>query len=262
MEDYKFLKVLGEGYSGEVVAVADKNGQEYALKSLSKNDRGGISEKVKREVSIHSSLTHPNIVKFIKNYTTLTEVVIVMEKCDDNLQDLLIDYKTNGVEMAIDEALNTFENLCSAIFYMHNKGFVHRDIKPENLLKKGKAWKLCDFGFSDDAMKRYGKIKGTLEFISPEAVIAHETENFYMGMPADIWAMGVCLYEMLYLKSPFTANKALQIYTNIKRGVHTFSGRDIGDNVKRLIESMLIMNPDERIVIEVLYIDVMTAILQ
>ena len=165
--------------------------------------------------------------------------------------------------MEIATAIKIFENLCAAIFYMHKKGFVHRDIKPENLLKcydpKGDdIWKLCDFGFSDYSSKRFSKIKGTLEFVSPQAVIASDTDETYEGMPADIWAMGVFLYELLYLKSPFSDTAACRVYRKIRTGQFTFSGRDIGKKLRMLIRSMLTLSPENRVVIEVLYVNVIS----
>jgi len=264
MDKYKLKTTLGVGYSGEVIEVVDCYNQSFALKKFPKKNASQI-KKYKKEVEIHSSLKHENIVKFIESIETEKEDFILMEKCEENLQEVLLVMKETVPEpemMEIATAIKIFENLCAAIFYMHKKGFVHRDIKPENLLKcydpDGEIWKLCDFGFSDYSSKRFSKIKGTLEFISPEAVIASDTDETYEGMPADIWAMGVFLYELLYLKSPFSDTASCRVYRKIRTGQFTFSGRDIGKKLRMLIRSMLTLSPENRVVIEVLYVNVIS----
>jgi len=243
---YRIVKVLGEGYSGEVTEVIDKKGDKYAIKKIANH------KKAKREIFIHSSLDHPNIVKFIYHNINLEDISIIMELCEENLQDSLDKLRYENKELDVADALTIFGDLCAAIFYMHGKGFVHRDIKPENLLKKGKIWKLCDFGFSDSSSKSFGKVTGTPEFIAPEAII----NDTYFGMPADIWAMGICFYEMLYLECPFTDNHISKIYRKIRKGEFRFKNRKIGENLENLINLMLTFDFEKRICIEVLYTNV------
>jgi serine/threonine protein kinase len=261
MENFKLKNVLGMGYSGEVIEVIDKNGQSFALKKFPNINSYQI-KKYKDEVKIHSQLNHENIVKFIKSFENMSDSFILMEKCEQNLQEILLEMKANAEIMEITEALKIFDNLCAAVFYIHQEGIVHRDIKPENILKKGKIWKLCDFGFSSVSTKRFNKIKGTPEFISPEAIIKSGTSETYEGMPTDIWAMGISLYEILYLKNPFFDTETCKIYRKIRNGNFTFAGRDIGKDLRLLIRSMLTADPDNRIVIEVLYVNFIALMLK
>ena len=85
-----------------------------------------------------------------------------------------------------------------AVDTLHKNNIIHRDIKPENLLlDKSKKLKLCDFGCSFQFLKNSPKIRktfcGTIDYMAPEFF-----QNNPHGMSADVWALGVLLYEMAH----------------------------------------------------------------
>lgn len=127
---------------------------------------------------------------------------------------LAIEYVTKGSLESIKQNIRLTEKqvwkyirqLCQAVEYLHNIGIVHRDIKPDNLLIDNEDnLKLCDFGVSvivegdSDILKNTA---GTNYFFSPESCKGEA----YSGKKADIWAIGVTMYNLLFNEFPFTGN--------------------------------------------------------
>ena len=148
---------------------------------------------LKTEIQLHLSLDHPNIIRF---HDALQE---------HNMVYLLLEYASNGClffyinsREGLSEklALRFLYQTSLAVRYLHGNKIVHRDIKPENILLDGEFnVKLCDFGWScyleDDDCRM--SLCGTYEYMSPEILdhLGHTSK-------ADIWGLGILLYEMLH----------------------------------------------------------------
>lgn len=99
--------------------------------------------------------------------------------------------------------------------HIHSRNIAHRDIKPENLLlDENFKIKLCDFGWASemDSKKPRYSICGTFEYMPPE--VAHEDSH---TLAADMWSLGILLYEMLHGHAPFRANSLEEIKLKIKK---------------------------------------------
>ena len=232
---------IGKGAFGELFLIKLKsNGKLYALKQVNKKkviESGASLEIIKREISIHSRITHPYIVKL---HSTSE---------DEKNYNMIMDYIPNGTLFSLiqklhglkeNDAFKYFIQVASAIQFLHYNGLAHRDIKPENiLLDDNKNVKLCDFGWCVDISKgERVTFCGTYEYMAPEIV-----KEQYYDYGIDIWSLGVLLYEMIHGFSPFRAHNNTkdamkEIFDNITHIKLEFH-RNISNECKDLIEKLL-----------------------
>ncbi len=232
---------IGKGAFGELFLIKLKsNGKLYALKQVNKKkviESGASLEIIKREISIHSRITHPYIVKL---HSTSE---------DEKNYNMIMDYIPNGTLFSLiqklhglkeNDAFKYFIQVASAIQFLHYNGLAHRDIKPENILiDDNKNIKLCDFGWCVDISKgERVTFCGTYEYMAPEIV-----KEQYYDYGIDIWSLGVLLYEMIHGFSPFRAHNNTkdamkEIFDNITHIKLEFH-RNISNECKDLIEKLL-----------------------
>ena len=144
-------------------------------------------------------------------------------------------------------AKRLFEQVCSAVRFMHGTDIVHRDIKPENILLDGELnAKICDFGWSVEISRDEQRqtFCGTYEYMAPEIF-----ENEEYTSSVDIWSLGVLLYELTHGRSPFVEKSVFKIYKNILTQEIMFKN-GVGEDVKELITAILKTDPRERMEIE------------
>jgi len=157
-----------------------------------------FAERFAREAQALARLSHPNVVTVIDLGQSGPVYYFLMEFVDGiNLRQML-----RAGKLATRDALALILQTCEALEYAHGEGVVHRDIKPENILVDGKGRvKIADFGIAklvgpaapDVQLTQSNQVMGTIHYIAPE--------QFEKGQPidhrADIYALGVVLYEML-----------------------------------------------------------------
>ncbi len=199
---YKITSRLGKGAMGTVYRATDsQTSQEVALKVIS----GELSinpemlERFKREGEALRQLKHPNIVGFLDAFEYEEQYVIVMEYISGGSLHELIKQGALPVERAQQIALD----LCDALIRAHRLNIIHRDLKPENVLITADGIpKLADFGVArlneGTRMTRSGTQVGTPYYMAPEA-----WEGKNLDAQADIWSLGVVLFEMLTGQVPF-----------------------------------------------------------
>lgn len=144
------------------------------------------------------------------------------------------------------EAKHLFGQIAAAIKYCHSKNITHRDIKLENVLldETKNIVKLIDFGFST-WIPNDKKIKifwGTPSYMAPEIVSKQE----FWGPPADIWALGVLLYTLLWGKFPFKGKSDAELYSKINNWQLEIP-EHVSYAARWLIEKCLTVNPNSRI---------------
>lgn len=202
--DYRVSGFLGEGGMGEVYsAVHEKLGRAAAVKVLG---TGAQDESFKtrffNEARLQAGLHHPNIATLYDFREENGQFFIFMELVDGESLDDLVARRA----FTIDETLNIFASICEAISYIHKNGVVHRDIKAQNVkLTASGAAKLLDFGIAKDGashgLTQTGGVIGTPNYLPPE-----QLEGKPATPQADIWALGVLLYEMLTGQPPFAGD--------------------------------------------------------
>ena len=205
---------LGKGAMGTVYRATDtQNGREVALKVISGELilEPEMLERFKREGQALSKLKHPNIVEFIDAFEYEEHYVIVMEYIPGGSLHELI----NKVPLPIERANRIALELCDALIRSHHLNIIHRDIKPENvLLAEDGTPKLADFGVArlseGTRMTRSGTQVGTPYYMAPEA-----WEGKALDAQADIWSLGVVLFEMLAGQVPFSGDTGAAVMNKV-----------------------------------------------
>jgi len=199
--EYRVTGFLGEGGMGAVYsAVHEKLGRPAAVKVLcTPSQDESFKTRFFNEARLQAGLHHPNIATLYDFREENDQFFIFMELVDGESLDDLVARRA----FTIDETLNIFASICEAIRYIHKNGVVHRDIKAQNVkMTAAGIAKLLDFGIAKDGashgLTQTGGVIGTPTYLSPE-----QLEGKPATPQADIWALGVLLYEMLTGRPPF-----------------------------------------------------------
>ncbi|CCC13464.1 hypothetical protein SMACR_07088 [Sordaria macrospora] len=206
---YQTISPLNHGSFGMVFMARDlKTGQKVAIKCLTK--KGAASEagfdfavdEKSEELVLHRRLgAHPNIVNFIDTFETEAHTYIVLEYCERG--DLYEAIRLDQGPLETEHVRRFMLELVDAVAHIHAKGIYHRDIKPENifLTQTGSA-KLGDFGLATTEKWSYEAAVGSERYMSPEQF--DSAGAGYSPAAADIWAIGICLLNVLFARNPFT----------------------------------------------------------
>ncbi|MBV9851149.1 MAG: serine/threonine protein kinase, partial [Armatimonadetes bacterium] len=198
---YERLDVLGHGASGIVYLAKDTLlGRQIALKEIAA--QGEERERVLEEARVLDRLRHPNIVQVYGVDEIGGKVVLAMEYVrGHNLQEVL----RRTPQLPVAEAVDIAAQVCDGLAFAHAHRTVHRDIKPANILiAQDGTVKLVDFGLAQVlGTNSFAGGAGTYAYMAPEDF--HEEQQ--SDHQADIWAVGVILYEMLAARRPFQAVK-------------------------------------------------------
>lgn len=249
--DYQVLDVIGHGGMGEVYrGFAD--GKVVAIKILNERRAGEADFRTRfaREARSTSQLNHPNIVRAIEFGEQEDIAYLVLEYIEGReLGDIL---KENG-RLSFEEIMPFVQEFASALDYAHSQGFVHRDIKPSNVMLRADGQGnlhpvLMDFGVAkiQDAQTHLtgtGAV-GTIDYMAPEQI----KESRTVDHRADIYAMGLILYELLTGERPFKGNAAQVMFAHLQQPApnprHINPG--IPDHVAFAIQRALAKKPEDR----------------
>ena len=218
--EFKLERTLGEGAFGKVFLCSDKTDpdKQYAMKviDLSKSPQEE-REAAEREARLLSDFKHENIIAYIDSFQEKGALCIVTEFCDGGDLSELIE-KRNGRSFSEDQIVRWFRQICSGLQYLHERRVLHRDIKTQNVFLTGpeKVAKLGDLGLAKVLERPNAKAVtfcGSPYYMSPEIFACKPYDN-----KSDIWAMGVCIYEMSTLERPFDAMLMQQLVFKIVHG--------------------------------------------
>nr|WP_281068724.1 serine/threonine-protein kinase [Ramlibacter agri] len=219
MGRYELLRVLGKGAMGVVYEGRDPNlDRRVAIKTvkvenLSEEAAAEYEHRFRTEARSAARLQHPNIVSVYDSDRDGDVAFLVMEYIQG---DDLKHHLDRGVRYSLEQSLKMIRDLLSALDYAHKQGIVHRDIKPANLLlEPGGRVKLTDFGVariqdSGEATRTQGSMVGTLKYMAPEQVQGQKIDA-----RADLFSVGVVLYQLLTDKRPFDGDNDFSIIHQI-----------------------------------------------
>jgi serine/threonine protein kinase len=210
---YKILGELGEGGMGVVYKArhrmevkANQQGGDVAVKVLHAQyaQNTEYRERFEREASLGMKLNHPGIIRVFDLIQDSGSLAIAMEMAEGRPMSQMIGHETGPIPW--DKAWPLFEQILTAVEYAHSQGVVHRDIKPENVVVgTNGSLKILDFGIAkdlEDGKTKTGTGMGTVDYMAPEQY----TDASKVDQRADIYALGMTLYEMLAGRLPWAAS--------------------------------------------------------
>ncbi|HUR89391.1 MAG TPA: serine/threonine-protein kinase [Ramlibacter sp.] len=239
---YELIRVLGKGAMGIVYEGKDPNlDRRVAIKTvkvenLSEEAAAEYEHRFRTEARSAARLQHPNIVSVYDSDRDGDIAFLVMEYIQG---DDLKHHLDKGVRYSLEQCLKMIRDLLSALDYAHKQGIVHRDIKPANLLiEPGGRVKLTDFGVariqdSGEATRTQGSMVGTLKYMAPEQVQGQKIDS-----RADLFSVGVVLYQLLTDKRPFDGDNDFSIIHQII-GHNPPSPSSINDKLPSAIDAVV-----------------------
>ncbi|KAJ1557910.1 hypothetical protein HK405_014870, partial [Cladochytrium tenue] len=165
---------------------------------------------------------HPHVVKLISVSETSSFLFLVLDRCDEDLLEVIMSGKVCGTgsfydvsdEMDMVETVkDLFKQLADALEFCHSNGVYHRDIKPENVLAVYSNTgdidiKLTDFGLATYLRHPMDYGVGSVSYTSPESLagprpINNWSQVGYDAMANDVWSLGIVLFNLLTSKNPW-----------------------------------------------------------
>jgi tetratricopeptide (TPR) repeat protein len=248
----RFLHPLGKGGMGEVWLAEDEAlGRRTAVKLIS--DRiaadDGARRRFLREARAMATVEHPHVVRVYSFGEAQGTAYIVMEYVEG---EVLADRIKRQGRIPVDDALRIVREVAEALDAAWEKHLIHRDIKPSNiLLDRGGSTRVADFGLakpieveSDASLTATGAIVGTPHYVSPEQVLGREVD-----FRADIYSLGIVLYEMLAGHRPFEGTTPVEV---VAQHIHQLlpslraSHPEVPQSAVAIIEWMTAKSPEAR----------------
>lgn len=242
---YRPLQPLGSGGSGSVWLARDEpTGVEVALKIVPRE--GKAASRAQREASAAARLRHRGCQRAYALARDSRHVYIAYEYVPGRtLREAL-----RAGEVDDDAALETAAQVCEVLAHAHAHGIVHRDVKPSNVLLAEQdeiSVRLLDFGLArmdgEETLTAAGDVPGTLAYIAPERLQGNES-----GAAADVWAVGVLLWEALAGWHPFWKGSLLETARRIESGAASLARArpDLPRPLITLVDRALSVEPARR----------------
>ena len=263
---YEIIKGIDSGGYGAVYKGREKEKNELrAIKLINLNkirediiineidENYDIEEKLKSyingfieefEIMKNCRNNNKNSVKCYKYFYNHDNFTIIMELCDMNLFQLLMEKKKKENRyFNIEEILEIMKQLNNTFKIMHKNRIIHRDLKLENILIKKENGqniiKLTDYCCSKRliSLSNYGNILGvgTVSYMAPE-ILKGEEYNY----KADLWSIGIIIYRLYFGKFPFPGLEKQALINNIEKNgnklIKKTGNKELDDLIKRLLE--------------------------
>jgi hypothetical protein len=272
-EEYNNLEKIGSGNYGTVYKGLLKNEKEYrAIKVIDKEEMKKRFKNTKNDNDVEEEFNlyiknglindineidnmricmkdNLNSIKFYEYYDTEKEYAIVMELCDNILQNILNEKKE---AFNIDEVYDIISQLNNTFKIISENNIVHRDLKLENILvkyidkKKSKfIVKLTDYGVSRKVLsisKKCNTYVGTVLTMAPEILAGEKYDN-----KCDLWSLGVIIYQLLFKEYPYDAETEVGLYNQINEFGDKYFKKTGEKQIDCLISKLLVKDPEKRL---------------
>ncbi len=240
---YRILATLGRGGMGDVYKVRDtKLQEEMALKLLRPEiaHDPDVIQRFRNELKLARKITHRNVCRVFDFHEEEGTPFITMEYVEgENLKSLI---KRRG-GLPEPEAVGIAIQIAEGLEEAHGLGVVHRDLKPQNIMiEPGGRAKVMDFGIArflqDPGLTQTGQMIGTPDYLSSEQAAGETADH-----RADLYALGVILFEMTTGRLPFEGDTALSVIAKHReaaaknpRDVNPDISEGLGDLILRCLE--------------------------
>lgn len=222
--DCTIVRPLGSGAMGQVYLIMAPNGTNYALKVLH-------PELERHDVDMKRRFLHEAEFAMTIRHNNLVEVRDAGEEPEKGFCYILMEYMAGGSlkdriatdgALPIEQAISFVSQIAYALALAHSHGVIHRDIKPDNILFTADGVpKLGDLGVAkffrnaqSSTLTVKGHILGTPAYMAPEQMM----DSHHIDARADIYSLGVVLYEMLTGKKPNAGSTLMGLLTKAIRG--------------------------------------------
>ena len=258
---YRLISLLGKGGMGEVhLAYDTRLGRKVAIKLLPAEftDQKERLRRFEQEARAASALNHPNIITIYE----IGQIDSIRFIATEFVEGQTLRRRMNSNQMRLRDALDVAIQVAGALAAAHAAGITHRDIKPENVMVRPDGLvKVLDFGLAKltesrailsasdaltaaEAQTEPGMVMGTAQYMSPEQARGQEVDG-----RADIFSLGVALYEMIAGQPPFdgaTAIDALASMLNREPAPLSFYNSAAPDGIERIVAKALRKEREER----------------
>jgi serine/threonine protein kinase len=247
MDRYRRINNIASGSHGVVDLVQDVETKRYAvMKTIAIGGASRVSSlsEAKKEADLLRSLRHPNIIHLIDSFVrSRSEFVIVLEYADAQDLQRYTDSNPNIPERTV---VRIFIQIILALAYLHSPSVrvIHRDLKAANIfLFKNRLVKLGDFGISRELRGEQlaQTLIGTPYFMCPELI-----QQQPYGYPADIWAAGCILFELMTGQRAFQGHTPGELFAQIVIGRTPEIPGSYSPKLKCLVAHMLCKDPARR----------------
>jgi serine/threonine protein kinase/predicted ATPase len=254
IQHYRLEELIGRGGMGEVFRAFDTRLQRPVAIKLMRDAKGLAVHRFLREARAASALNHPNIVVVHDIGETPEGRHYIVQEF---IAGVTLRAKITG-DLAVAAILDIGRQVARALAAAHAAGIVHRDIKPENVMVRSDGYaKVLDFGLArlpevetatatthGAAETSPGILLGTMGYMSPE-----HARGAPAGAPADVFALGITLYEMAAGRRPFVAPTMPAVLTAILLEEPVSLSRvnpSVPSALENLVHRMLAKDPDLR----------------
>jgi eukaryotic-like serine/threonine-protein kinase len=205
LTDYTLVRKLAEGGMSSIFLADQKSTQRRVVLKMIPLRKGIEQDVINRFMQEHAMLErlrHPNVVEIYAQGFNDDHLYIAMEFFQHgSLNDIMFG------ALSEETSFNFAVQIARGLEAAHRQGIVHRDLKPDNIMvRRDKTLALTDFGIAKDlnsltSMTVHGEVLGTPSYVAPEQALGQT-----VGPAADVYSLGVMLFQMLTGRKPYQAN--------------------------------------------------------
>lgn len=214
IRSYDVIKTIGRGSFGIATSVKDEKGNIFVVKELDMScmnvkEKTNVINEIKALIEVS---VHPFIVRYKEAFMEDSILYVVMDYCSKgDLSKSVKNHKEMKTFIPESSIKRWLLHITTGLKFIHDKNLIHRDLKCNNIfLDEEERAKIGDFGLARilEQTEQANTLCGTIGYMAPEVC-----KNMPYGYSADIWSLGVILYELMGLRQPFKSENSNMLST-------------------------------------------------